>query len=135
MQGLIGSVFAAGYVNIVKNNNSNGFTYSTQSIDTNPGNQIGNALISAGIGFGFGALSGLLIYLTNSQTSQQYFDDSEYWINDDGISYPKAQGVDFAIIGNNNTGTKPAPEGPIDEVSDTYTQIEHYQELNPQATY
>lgn len=53
----------------------------------------------------------------NGQTSNGHFDDKEYWVNSDGISYPKEQIVEVKLAGKGITAT---PEGPIDEEGDFY---------------
>jgi hypothetical protein len=60
------------------------------------------AVISAGIGLGFGLLSGGLIYLVSGHKSEDHFTDRTYWINDDGLTYPKAKEIDQAKHKINN---------------------------------
>jgi hypothetical protein len=96
IQGIVGGVFATGYRKIL-DYNSNGFTYAASSINFNPGYELAMAAISAGIGLGFGIIVGLLILLTTGQTTSDHFIDRPHWINDDGISFPKAKPVpDFS---------------------------------------
>lgn len=116
IQGLLGGVFATGYRDII-NHNSNGITFSAASINYNPGYELLIAVISAGMGLGFGCIAGLLVYAFNGQTSNGHFDDKEYWVNSDGISYPKEQIIEVKLTGR---GISPTPEGPIDEEGEFY---------------
>ncbi len=83
--GILGGVFGSGYRNII-NSNSNGFAYDANSINYNPGYQMAIAMISAGIGLGFGIIAGLLILLVNRQSTKEHFTDVTYWANDDGLN-------------------------------------------------
>jgi len=115
IQGLLGGVFATGYANII-NSNSNGITFSTQSTNYNPGYELLIAVISAGIGLGFGALAGALIYFVSGQTHESHFDDGEYWINNDGIGYQRLEGLEVIVQGRGIPPVKRyyQAEGPID---------------------
>jgi hypothetical protein len=96
IQGFVGGVFATGYRDIL-DYNSNGLTYTASSINLNPGYELAMAAISAGIGLAFGIIVGLLRLLTTRQTNSDHFIDRPRWINDDGISFPKAKPVpDFS---------------------------------------
>ncbi len=85
IQGVIGGIFATGYRNILETR-TDGFSFSSNSIDFNSGKELGIAMISAMIGLGFGVLAGIFVYLVNGHKRENYFEDREYWINDDGIS-------------------------------------------------
>lgn len=85
VQGLIGGIFATGYRNILQTQ-TGGVIFNASSIDFNAGYELAIALISAAIGFGFGLMAGVFVYLVNGHRRENYFEDREYWINDDGIS-------------------------------------------------
>ena len=90
IQGIIGGVFATGYKKII-DSNSNNFMYSDSSKNFNPGYQLLIAIISAGIGLGFGIIAGVVIYFTSAHRCEDHFTDKVYWQSDNGISYPKAK--------------------------------------------
>lgn len=84
--GLVGAAFAAGYQKIILTH-SNGFTYRSGTVDSNPGYQMLIAVISAGIGLGFGLISAIFVNCFSSQKSNEQFTDRTYWISDDGLTY------------------------------------------------
>lgn len=88
MQGLIGGALGSGYKAII-DGYPNGFSYSTNSTNFYPGYQMLIAVISAGIGLGFGIIAGLIIYPFSGHRSKDHFSDRTYWISDNGISYPR----------------------------------------------
>lgn len=88
VSGLVGAAFAAGYQNILLTW-SNGVTYRAGTLDSNPGYQMLIAVISAGIGLGFGVISAIFVNLFSSQKSNEQFTDRTYWISDDGLTYYK----------------------------------------------
>jgi hypothetical protein len=55
------------------------------------------AVISAGIGLGFGLLAGIIIYFVSGQRTGDHFSDKPYWITDDGLTYPKARELEPEI--------------------------------------
>lgn len=67
-----------------------GFNFNPKSIDMNPGYLTLIAVISAGIGFGFGLLSGLIARISSRESFLYQFHDKQYWMNDDGISFRKS---------------------------------------------
>jgi hypothetical protein len=70
VQGLIGGAFATGYKRIIDLNPDANFTYiNAASVDFNPGYQMLIATISAGIGLGFGVISGIIIYCISGNRS------------------------------------------------------------------
>jgi hypothetical protein len=91
VQGIVGGLFATGYRHIL-DSNSNGFNYS-QLIDYNPGFEILIAVISAGIGIGFGLIAGALLVATAVHSYRDHFLDRIYWITDDGITFPKSKQI------------------------------------------
>jgi hypothetical protein len=92
IQGILGAVFATGYRNIL-NYNSNGFVYSSASLNYNPGYELVIALISAGMGLVFGGMIGLLLLLVTGHTIFDHFVDRTYWMNDDGITFRRVQRI------------------------------------------
>jgi hypothetical protein len=78
-------VFATGYRNIIRYN-SNGINFNASSVDYSPGYELLIAVISAGIGLGFGVLAGIIIVFLNGHNREDLFNDREHWINDDGLS-------------------------------------------------
>jgi hypothetical protein len=60
-------------------------------VNFNPGYQLLIAAISAGIGIGFGVISGILIYIISGHKSEDHFADKTYWVNEDGLSYARAR--------------------------------------------
>lgn len=90
MQGLIGGALGSGYKAIIESH-SNGFSYNSSSTNFHPGYQMLIAVISAGIGLGFGILAGLIIYPFSGHRSKDHFSDRTYWISDNGISYPRKE--------------------------------------------
>ncbi len=72
-------------------------------------------MISAGIGIGIGLLAGALIYCVNSQLRDRHFEDGEYWMNTDGISYAKEDVVQIELKGQ---GITSSPMDPIDDEAD-----------------
>lgn len=90
VQGLIGGVFATGY-KVIIDSYTNGFTYIDASKNFNPGYQLLMAVISGGIGLGFGIISGIIIYLISAHRSEDHFSDKVYWQADNGIGYAKVK--------------------------------------------
>jgi hypothetical protein len=88
VSGLVGAAFAAGYQKIILSH-SNGFTYRAGTVDSNPGYQMLIAVISAGIGLGFGVISAIFVNIFSSQKSNEQFTDRTYWSSDDGLTYYK----------------------------------------------
>ena len=84
VQGLIGGFFATCWKGDSNINWTNTFS---QTVLQNFGeqNEIYIALISMGMGLGFGILAGILIYCTTLPGRKEYFDDGFYWRNYDGI--------------------------------------------------
>ena len=51
-------------------------------------------LIAAGIGLAFGLIAGMAVYLINSHSYDQYFEDFYYWMGSDGICFKKKDIID-----------------------------------------
>ena len=84
VQGFIGGFFAVCWKNVAINSWNNNFN---ANILHNFGeqNELYIMLISMGFGLAFGILAGLIIWCTNVQGRNEYFDDGFYWRNFDGI--------------------------------------------------
>jgi hypothetical protein len=89
VQGLIGGAVASIYYQIAVSS-PNGFVFSTKSTDMNPGYMMLIAVISAGIGFGFGVVIGIIARMSSRESFLYQFHDKQYWRNDDGISTKKS---------------------------------------------
>ena len=115
IQGFLGGIFATGYRDIL-NHNTNGTVFSAASLDYNPGYELLIAIISVGMGLGFGAIAGALISIVSGQTSEGHFEDGEYWLNSDCISYPREEMVEINLAGKGISH----PQGPIEDEEDVY---------------
>lgn len=114
IQGLLGGV-AATIFKKVNDTDSDGITFSAASTDFNAGYELLIAIISAGMGIGFGLIAGIPISLVNAQTADGHFEDGEYWLNSDSISYPKEERIEVHLEGK---GIPPQPRGPIEDEED-----------------
>lgn len=115
IQGFLGGIFATGYRDIL-NHNTNGTVFSAASLNYNPGYELLIAIISVGMGLGFGAIAGALISIVSGQTSEGHFEDGEYWLNSDCISYPREEMVEINLAGKGISH----PQGPIEDEEDVY---------------
>ena len=70
-------------------NDNNGFIYNPETLGKNAVYQLVVALISVAMGLASGAFSALFIDMTNKCDLRNSFNDKTFWVNDDGISYPK----------------------------------------------
>lgn len=116
IQGLLGGIFSTGYRDIL-NHNTNSTVFSAASLNYNPGFELLIAVISIGMGLGFGAIAGSLIYIVSGQTAEGHFEDGEYWLNSDCISYPREERVEVNLAGK---GIPPNPQGPIEDDDDVF---------------
>lgn len=116
VQGLIGGALGSGYKAII-DSYANGFRYANaSSTNFNPGYQMLIAVISAGIGLGFGIIAGLIIYPFSGHRSKDHFSDRTYWISDNGISYPRKDEDRKAAQPSPSPAPVPKPEPAKDTV-------------------
>lgn len=85
MQGIIGAAYAAGYKAIVQSYTNN-LAAQNDPNEFGPHREFLFGLIAAGFGLGFGIIAGFLVLIANGQKREEHFDDTSYWITDDGIS-------------------------------------------------
>jgi hypothetical protein len=85
VQGLIGAIFASIFSAVIIHKDDS-IAYNHAYIK-HQGYDLLIGVISAGIGLGFGLLSGILVLISTKHERYDYFDDYTYWVPDDGIRY------------------------------------------------
>lgn len=84
-QGILGGCFAAAWKQVAFNNWQSTFANGLVLKNFGASYEVYAALLSAGIGMGFGLIAGIIIYLTTFQYSNEFFEDGYYWRSSDCI--------------------------------------------------
>ena len=90
-QGLLGSAFASGFRKMIEYRND-GFAYDQDYLDLEkPGFDMAVGSLSAGMGIGFGLITGLFVFACAKHEKADHFEDFTYWVADDGIRFPRKE--------------------------------------------